>query len=139
MKDLCNGKKQRFHHAAEQRFERHDVEIADARLLEIVRETLHLSSLPRRIEAYDISNTGDSDINASMVVYKDGRPAKQEYKRYKMKEIESRNDVGSMREVLIRRFTRWKNGDASFSELPDLLLIDGRRADKCGDGGVEVV
>ena len=42
-----------------------------------------------------------------------------------MKEIESRNDVGSMREVLIRRFTRWKNGDASFSELPDLLLIDG--------------
>lgn len=103
----------------------YDVKIADARLLEIVRETLNLSAMPRRIEAYDISNTGDSDIDASMVVYLDARPAKQEYKRFKMKEIESRNDVGSMKEVLRRRFTRWENGDTSFSELPDLLLIDG--------------
>ena len=102
-----------------------DVRVADARVLEIIRETLHLKTLPRRIEAYDISNTGDSDINASMIVYVDAKPAKQEYKRFKMKEITSRNDVGSMREVLTRRFSRWQNGDAAFSELPDLLFLDG--------------
>lgn len=93
--------------------------------LEWLQKALNMNEPPNRIEAFDISNTGSSDIVASMTVFKLGRPLKKDYKRFKIKSLEGQNDLGSMREVLTRRFKRYKDGDEGFSDRPDLLLIDG--------------
>ena len=77
------------------------------------------------MESYDISNTGSSDIVASMVVYQDGKPLKRDYRRFQIKSITGPDDYASMQEVLQRRLQRYLDGDEKFSPLPDLLLIDG--------------
>lgn len=89
---------------------------------------LGLNTTPRYIEAYDISNTAGSDNVASMVVFKDGRPFKSGYKRFKIKGFIGQDDYRSMAEVLDRRFEEYKRGeDAGFSQLPDLILLDGAK------------
>ncbi len=93
--------------------------------LEWLRDALGMEALPRRIEAFDISNTGNFGIVASMTVFQDGRPLKRDYRKFRLKEISSQDDYGSMKEVLTRRFKRFIDGDEGFNELPDLLLIDG--------------
>lgn len=93
--------------------------------LEWLRDTLNLSEVPRRIEAYDVSNTGNFGIVASMTVFKDGKPLKKDYRKFKVKNQSGPNDYGSMREILTRRFKRFLDGDKSFLELPNLMLIDG--------------
>lgn len=93
--------------------------------LEWLKDTLNLDVLPKRIEAFDISNTGNFGMVASMTVFVNGKPLKRDYRKFKIKELSSQDDFGSMREVLTRRFNRYLDGDGSFSELPDLLLIDG--------------
>ena len=93
--------------------------------LEWLQDTLKLSALPKRIEAFDISNTGNFGMVASMTVFLSGKPLKRDYRKFKIKELTAQDDFGSMREVLTRRFNRYQEGDSSFSELPDLLLIDG--------------
>jgi excinuclease ABC subunit C len=93
--------------------------------LEWLRDTLELPEVPRRIEAYDVSNTGSFGIVASMTVFSDGKPLKKDYRKFKIKDQSGPDDYGSMREVLTRRFKRFLDGDESFGELPDLILIDG--------------
>ena len=97
------------------------------KLVETLGRMLGLSAPPRRMESYDISNTGSSDIVASMVVYMDGRPLKRDYRRFKLKDMDGPNDYASMEQVLTRRFRRYLEGDEKFSDKPDLLLIDGGR------------
>ena len=80
---------------------------------------------PRRIESYDISNIAGTDIVASMVVFEDGKPKKKDYKRFKIEALTNQDDYESMRQVLRRRFSHYKDGDEGFEEAPDLLLIDG--------------
>ena len=80
---------------------------------------------PRRMEAFDISNISGTDIVAGMVVFKDGKPAKGEYKRFSLRDMAGQDDYASMHQVIERRFTHLKNGDAGFDVPPDLLLIDG--------------
>lgn len=88
-------------------------------------DVLCLSEKPMRIEAYDISNTSGTGNVGSMVVFTDGKPDKNEYKRFKIKYIVGSNDYDCMREVLSRRFLRYHDKDVSFSKLPDMILIDG--------------
>ncbi len=107
------------------------------RNLEWLQKALHLPDLPRRIEAYDISNTGDSDIVASMTVFVDGRPSKKDYRKFKIKTLQTRDDYGSMREVVGRRLERYLAGDEKFAPLPDLMLIDG--GEKHAAAAAEVV
>ena len=95
------------------------------KLLEALGRMLGLDRPPRRMESYDISNTGASDIVASMVVYVDGKPLKRDYRRFKLKDMTGPNDYASMEQVLTRRFRRYLDGDEKFSDKPDLLLIDG--------------
>ena len=95
------------------------------KLLETLGRMLGLDSPPKRMESYDISNTGASDIVASMVVYVDGRPLKRDYRRFKLKDMTGPDDYASMEQVLTRRFRRYLDGDEKFSAKPDLLLIDG--------------
>lgn len=87
---------------------------------------LGLSTAPRRIEAYDISNTAGSENVASMIVFIDGRPEKSLYRKFKIKSFIGQDDFRSMNEVLDRRFNEFENGsDESFSQCPDLILLDG--------------
>ncbi|MPM65065.1 UvrABC system protein C [bioreactor metagenome] len=96
-----------------------------SRLLEALGKLLDLPEPPRRIEAFDISNTGASDIVSSMTVFQDARPLKRDYRRFIIKEITGPDDYAAMAETLRRRFRRYGEGDEKFSARPDLLLIDG--------------
>ncbi len=80
---------------------------------------------PRRIESYDISNISGTDIVASQVVFVEGKASKKDYKKYKLEGLSDQDDYASMRQVLLRRFSHYKAGDAGFEIAPDLLLIDG--------------
>lgn len=90
-----------------------------------LQEALGMTAFPRRIEAYDISNTGNTGIVASMTVHVDGKPLKRDYRKFRMKEVTSQNDYDSMREVILRRFRRLRDGDEKFIDMPDVLFIDG--------------
>ncbi|MDD5937772.1 MAG: excinuclease ABC subunit UvrC [Clostridiales bacterium] len=96
-----------------------------SKLLELLGGMLGLDAPPNRIESYDISNQGADDIVASMVVYVGGKPLKRDYRRFKLKDMDTPNDYASMEQVLTRRFRRYLDGDEKFSGLPDVLFIDG--------------
>ena len=89
---------------------------------------LGLSGMPDYIEAYDISHTAGSDNVAGMVVFKNGVPFRQAYKRFSIKGFEGQDDYASMAEVLERRFKHYleeKDSGEGFGRLPDLILLDG--------------
>ena len=91
-------------------------------------ELLGLPELPKRIEAYDISNIGNENIVASMVVYADGKLKKSDYRVFNIKTTDGADDYGSMREALTRRLSHIGDGSASLGETPDLILVDGGEA-----------
>ncbi len=93
--------------------------------LEWLQKMLGLETPVHRIESFDISNTGDFGIVASMVVFMDGRPARSRYRKFKMKTVSHQDDFASMREAVSRRLARFREGDEKFMPLPDVLLIDG--------------
>jgi excinuclease ABC subunit C len=110
--------------------------------LEEIQEKLHLLHLPKRIECYDISNTQGDEAVASRVVFIEGAPDKNLYRRYKIKTIQGANDFAMMREVLQRRFSKKEE------DLPDLIVVDGGKGqlsqavailDECCVQGVGVV
>jgi len=80
---------------------------------------------PNRIESYDISNISGTDTVGSMVVFCDARPAKSQYKRFKIEETGMQDDYGSMRQMLQRRLKHFLAADPGFEQPPDLMLIDG--------------
>ena len=94
--------------------------------LELLGKMLGLEEAPEWMESYDISNTGADDIVASMVVFHGSRPAKDRYRRFRIKEVEGHpDDYKSMEEVLTRRLTHYMEKDKKFMPLPDVMLIDG--------------
>lgn len=80
---------------------------------------------PVRIESFDISNISGTDTVGSMVVFRDGKPCKSEYKHFKIRELTQQDDYQAMYQMLHRRFTHYLEADPSFTQKPDLLLIDG--------------
>ena len=96
-------------------------------------ELLGLHEIPKRIEAYDISNFGNESIFASMVVYADGKLKKSDYRAFSIRSTDGQNDYGSMREALERRLAHLGDGTPSLGDTPDLILLDG------GDGHVGVI
>ncbi|MDZ5470753.1 excinuclease ABC subunit UvrC (plasmid) [Bacillus sp. 31A1R] len=85
---------------------------------------------PHRIEAFDNSNIQGTDPVSAMVVFIDGKPAKREYRKYKIKSVKGPDDYESMREVVRRRYSRVLKEELP---IPDLIMIDG------GKGHVEAV
>jgi excinuclease ABC subunit C len=94
----------------------------DEALLEETQRFLSLPQTPRHIEGVDISILQGTEAVGSLVVFRDGRPAKPEYRRYKIKGVPGMNDFAMVHEVVRRRLSRLK---AEGGEMPDLLLIDG--------------
>ena len=86
---------------------------------------LGLPELPRRMEAYDISNYGNEAITASMVVYENGKLKKSDYRLFRIRTTDGADDYASMREALSRRLSHIGDGTPSLGETPDVLLIDG--------------
>lgn len=93
--------------------------------LQDLAKLLGLPKTPTLIESYDISNLGEQTRVAGMITYKNGRPYKAGYRRFNIKDVVGIDDYGCMQEVIRRRFGRYIDGDESFSELPDLILLDG--------------
>jgi len=117
---------------AQEEFERYKTVVYAARksrekALAKLAEYLELEEIPERIEAYDISNTGGQGMVGGMVVFRDGSPAPDNYRKFEIKSIDSQNDYACMQEVLFRRLKRLidLSSDKSFGEKPDLILVDG--------------
>jgi excinuclease ABC subunit C len=91
------------------------------RILRQLQEELGLRNLPRRIEAFDISNIQGTEAVASMVSFENNLPDKRNYKRFKIRSVEGQDDFASMAEVVRRRYAKAKEEGT----LPDLILIDG--------------
>ena len=96
-----------------------------SKTLERLQKALELEVFPARIEAFDISNLGDTGIVAAMSVHVDGKPLKRDYRKFRIRDLDGADDYASMYQAIHRRFKRYLDGDAHFAPLPDLLLIDG--------------
>ena len=94
-------------------------------LLSLFGSMLGLENPPRRIEAYDISNTGSDDIVGGMTVFVDGKPLKSAYRKFHLKDMQGPDDYASMDQVLTRRFRRYLEDNEKFNVLPDVILMDG--------------
>lgn len=94
--------------------------------LDELARLLGMDKPPLYIEAYDISNLASTAMVAGMAVFENGRPLKSAYKRFSIKNVGAQNDYECMREVLVRRFNRYFEGEEKgFLRLPDLILVDG--------------
>ncbi|MDD1719493.1 MAG: excinuclease ABC subunit UvrC [Methanoregulaceae archaeon] len=92
--------------------------------LEELREVLSLASVPHVIECFDISHISGTSVVGSMVRFRDGRPEKKEYRRFRIRTVEGIDDPRAIGEVVSRRYARLK---AENTALPDLIVIDGGR------------
>lgn len=96
--------------------------------LDALAKLLGLKKPPAYIEAYDISNLGESSKVGGMVVFENGRPLKKAYKKFRIRQIEGQDDYASMQEVITRRLSHYeqeKDTGEGFGRLPDLILLDG--------------
>ncbi len=98
----------------------------DEKLLIKIAELLRLECLPERIESYDISNSGDSDMYAGMIVLQNARFLKSAYRSFSIKNQTCQDDYSAMREALDRRTGHLlSEDDTSMNVRPDLILLDG--------------
>lgn len=114
--------------AAETLAQRKGATVREYSVLEELKEVLGLEKLPEYIESYDISNLAGTENVAGMVVYKNGKPLKSAYRKFKIKGFEGQDDFASMAEVISRRFDEYCKAEKSnegFGRLPDLILLDG--------------
>lgn len=98
--------------------------IGDECALSSLAETIGVRLPPSRIEAFDISNTQGRLSVASMVVFEKGVPARKEYRRFRIRNVEGQDDYASIREAIRRRFLAVA-GKPKFTRMPDLVVIDG--------------
>lgn len=114
--------------AAETLAQKKGATVREYGVLEELKETLGLEKLPEYIESYDISNLAGTENVAGMIVYKNGKPLKSAYKKFKIKGFEGQDDYASMAEVISRRFDEYYKAEdktEGFGKLPDLILLDG--------------
>jgi excinuclease ABC subunit C len=90
--------------------------------VEDLRKALKIENIPATIEGFDISNIGGQMAVASLVCFKNGRPSRKDYRRFRIREVDQADDFAMMREAVKRHFSRRLKED---TPLPDLLLVDG--------------
>ncbi len=103
------------------------------RILMSIQRDLKLKNPPMRIECFDNSHIQGSELVSSMVVFENGRPNKNEYRKFKIRTVEGNDDFASMREVITRRYTRAIEEN---TKLPDLIIIDGGKGQLSAAVGV---
>lgn len=92
------------------------------KILELLQQDLKLKAVPEHIECFDNSNIQGNDPVAACVVFKNGQPAKKDYRKFNIKTVEGPDDYASMEEVVYRRYKRLQNEG---KQLPQLIVIDG--------------
>ncbi len=102
----------------------------NTRILKEIQEHLKLEKIPMHIECFDNSNISGTDAVAACIVFRNGKPAKDEYRKYNIRTVVGPDDYASMKEVVHRRYTRLLEEE---QELPDLIIADG------GKGQMEVI
>ena len=102
----------------------------NTRILKEIQEHLKLEKIPLHIECFDNSNISGSDAVAACIVFRNGKPAKDEYRKYNIRTVVGPDDYASMKEVVRRRYTRLMEEE---KELPNLIIADG------GKGQMEVI
>ncbi|MBL7951448.1 MAG: excinuclease ABC subunit UvrC [Flavobacteriales bacterium] len=120
--ELCE-RNARFFLADKQKQEKLvDPEASTNRILEQMKQDLHLSELPRHIECFDNSNTQGTDPVSACVVFKDGKPSKKDYRHFNIRTVVGPDDFASMEESVERRYARLiTEGEP----LPQLVVVDG--------------
>ena len=128
------GEKMRFVEMAEKNAEialqNKTTAMDDEEILMDLMNLLNLDELPKRIESYDISNISGTNQVAGIVVFENAKPKRNEYRRLKIKTVEGQDDVGCLRETLLRRLKHVaydlnENEKNPFGPKPDLILMDG--------------
>lgn len=99
-----------------------DPERHSRRVLSGVQRDLGMQDLPRHIECFDISNTQGKDAVGALVVFRNGRPSKKEYRHFHIRSVSGPDDYASMEEVVYRRYRRLAEEKQA---LPQLVVIDG--------------
>mgnify|MGYP006272914291 CR=1 FL=1 len=111
-----------YHYEKEKRNEKIQAKFSRNRELEQLQKDLRMDRLPRHIECFDNSNIQGHHPVAACVVFRNGKPARKEYRHFNIRSVEGPDDYASMKEVVYRRYRRLINhGD----ELPQLVVIDG--------------
>jgi excinuclease ABC subunit C len=103
-------------------YERLNPEIRTERLLSTMMKDLRMNQLPRHIECFDNSNFQGKYPVSAIVVFKDGKPSKKDYRHFNVKTVEGPNDFATMEEAVFRRYRRMLDEG---TELPQLIVIDG--------------
>jgi len=99
-----------------------NLRISPEGVMERLKEVLDLPTVPRHIECFDISHTSGAFVVASMVCFKDGKPSRNDYRRFRIKRYVGNDDFRSMEEVVGRRYQRLFREERP---MPDLIIIDG--------------
>jgi excinuclease ABC subunit C len=103
-------------------YEKLNPEVRIDRLMELMRKDLRLQEQPRHMECFDNSNFQGSYPVSACVVFRDGKPAKSEYRHFNVRTVEGPNDFATMQEVIERRYRRLLEENKA---LPQLIIIDG--------------
>ncbi|UKJ07353.1 excinuclease ABC subunit UvrC [Solitalea lacus] len=111
-----------FKKAKLEQYEKLNPELRTERVLTQLMNDLHLSTLPRQIECFDNSNFQGKYPVSAMVVFKDAKPSKKDYRHFNVRTVEGPNDFATMKEVIDRRYSRVINEQQN---LPDLIIVDG--------------
>lgn len=117
LKNVAYFRKERLLH-----YEKLNPEVKTERLLLQMQKDLRLNTLPRHIECFDNSNIQGSFPVSAIVVFKDGKPSKKDYRHFNVKTVEGPNDFATMEEAVYRRYKRLIDEG---QELPQLVVIDG--------------
>ncbi len=117
LKNVAYFKKERLN-----QYEKLNPEVKTERVLTQMQKDLRLNVLPRHIECFDNSNIQGNYPVSAIVVFKDAKPSKKDYRHFNVKTVEGPNDFATMEEAVFRRYRRLLDEDQS---LPQLIIIDG--------------
>jgi excinuclease ABC subunit C len=115
-KNVAYFKKERL------QYEKLNPEVKVERILKQMQKDLRLPQLPRHIECFDNSNIQGNYPVSAIVVFKDAKPSKKDYRHFNVKTVEGPNDFATMEEAVFRRYRRLLDEDQT---LPQLVIIDG--------------
>jgi excinuclease ABC subunit C len=120
--DLSQKNVQFFKKERIDQYEKLNPEIRTERLLTQMMKDLRMNQLPRHIECFDNSNFQGKYPVSAIVVFRDGKPSKKDYRHFNVKTVEGPNDFATMEEAVLRRYRRVLDEDTG---LPQLIIIDG--------------